>query len=186
MHPKEHHTGCSVNYEDRTDLEAPPEVVLLSTLARLERTLDESARMLVESVGETLPPPDDAARRALDELVVRDIRLKGAPPETETIVRFALASGYRYARTLLGPSGSAYRMNDLMQAVDRMYVYGLLDYLCPSKPGAFGSVIREAVRRSVRAHTAGDPNVFEEDAVLHWFYGAAVAVVEHSVTSVAD
>jgi hypothetical protein len=122
------------------------------------------------------PPPGARVRLALEELVKRDIEL-GAPEGAPEVARVALVRGYSYGRAVLGDTSSERPSRELLAETDRMYVYGLLDYLCPSDPETFGRMLGKSIAAIVPAdhlytHAIG------ESADLHWFIGLAIAVVD--------
>jgi hypothetical protein len=170
-----------VNYEDRTDLSPPDEVVSRETLERLGRSLSNSRRLLEEARLPERQPVPKPIEGAIDTLVKRDAGLTGAPPEAARVSRAALLCGYRYARLCLGTTASL-APSRLLDAVDRMYVYDLVDFLCPSDPPAFSELVGSHVRDCAVPQGAEERYALEESAYLHWSLGVALAAAESSLT----
>ena len=170
-----------MNYEDRTDLSPPDEVVPRETLERLGRSLSDSRRLLEETRFPEQQPVPKPIEGAIDTLVKRDAGLAGAPPEAPRVSRAALLCGYRYARLCLGATTSQ-APSRLLDAVDRMYVYDLVDFLCPSDPRGFSELVVNRVRDCAVPQAAEERYALEESAYLHWSFGVALAAAESSLT----
>ena len=64
----------------------------------------------------------------------------------------------------------------MLTIVDQIYVYGLADHICPADPQAFGELVSCYVRDAIVPRDAEAGYALEESGVLHWFFGAALAV----------
>jgi hypothetical protein len=166
-----------VNYEDRTDLVDPGELIPSSTLKRLARAPSDAVRVLAETESEDalrLTGPDAAA---IDELVRRDAQLDGAA-KAPCVSRLALTSGYRYGKGVLGAETSEEPVALLVDTVDRIFAYALIDYACPPDPVDLIGAVRESMRQRAVRVCGVEPWAFEEHAFLHWSLGLALAVVD--------
>jgi hypothetical protein len=145
------------------------------TLQRLGRHLSDVSRLFAESDPARPPPISVPIDEAIKEIVMREAGLAGAPAEAATVARRALLSGYRYARMLLGTTTAESGSSQPLNAVDQMYVYGLVDYLCPSDPEGFGDLVGGYVRHRLVPRSASERYALEESAYLHWFFGVGLA-----------
>jgi len=165
-----------VNYEDRTDLEPSDEVVPRAVLVRLGRSLSSASQALEQTVGEASVPLRAPVQLALEGLVKREIEL-GAPEGAPEVARVALVRCYSYGRAVLGETSTEKPSRELLAEIDRMYVYGLSKYLCPSDPETFGRMLGRSIAAIV---PADHPHRYaiEESAALHWYLGLAMAVAD--------
>jgi len=162
-----------MNYEDRTDLLAPADLVSTEVLSRLRLNTDAAERLMAEATAEGSVVVSPAAREAISNRVRRDTDAgSGAPAEAEAVEQDAMLCGYRFGRLALGPSSSSTISAEILcDGAERMYVYDLLLFDAPVP-----------VRSILERHDVADQAAFEEAAGWAWAFGLGIAVIESDVT----
>ena len=163
-----------VNYEDRTDLLLPEQVVSALTLARLgEENEDEDLmRRAAQDASTSVSPP---AREAMQTRVDQDCAAdQGASPKASAVEFDAMLWGYRFGRLRLSPSiESSSSPEVLRERAERVDLYGLLRLLPTTPIGP--DVSRELLRRN---DAVEDEFALEEAVAWAWAFGFGVAVIE--------
>lgn len=91
----------AVNYEDRTDLLPPDQVVSSSLLLKLQRTA-EASRLMTLSLDDPSPSVSSAAYEVILLRVVEDTAPgSGAPAQARAVEEDAMLCGYRFGRLAL-------------------------------------------------------------------------------------
>jgi hypothetical protein len=163
-----------VNYEDRTDLLAPEQVVSYAVLAKLRELSPERAAQLMAAACDLASVAiSEAAQDAMVVTVEEDTApARGAPSNAGMVEMDAMQSGYRFGALTFGlKTDSGRSVRDLRERADAMYVY---DLVIADEQGEPGDAIASVLDR----HGAETDYALEEAAGWAWYFGLAVAVVE--------
>lgn len=164
----------AVNYEDRTDLLPPDQVVSVSVLSKLRLT-PEAARFMTLSLDDHSPVMvTSAAYEAIRQRVVEDTAPgSGAPAQARAAEEYAMLCGYRFGQLALGPLARrlAISPEEIRRRTDSMYLYSLFvwDSSTPDR--------RVPVDAILSRHGA-EIYALEEAVTWAWAFGLGVALVE--------
>ena len=164
-----------MNYEDRTDLLAPAEVVSGAVLAKLRELSPERAvRLMAAACDVASAIVTQGAHAAMLQTVEEDTApARGAPPTARLVEMDAMLCGYRFRALTLGSTTDARRRSarDLRERAEAMYVYDLVIADGQAHPG-------EAIASVLARHGAETDYALEEAAGWAWYFGLAVALVQ--------
>lgn len=168
-----------MNYEDRTDLEAPDSLVGPRTLAAMASAWAGAKDQLAEAFAPSAKPVDESIEALLTEVIRPHVELQGAPPQALPLGLAAARAGYRLGNSMLrgrveggGRQGDTGRLADV---VHRMHVYGL--YYGTSFED-FGQALQSQLATLITNAGAPQRGDFEEVANLCFSLGLATAVVQ--------
>ena len=164
-----------MNYEDRTDLLPPEQVVSGSLLAKL-RLIPGAARLLTLSLDTQERSVSSAAYEAIVLRAAEDTAPdSGAPAEARAAEEDAMLCGYRFGRLALGSLHRRRRLvspEEIRRRADSMYLYGLFvwDVSTPDD--------RVPVDAILSRHSSGQLHALEEAVTWAWAFGLGVSLVE--------
>jgi hypothetical protein len=163
-----------MNYEDRTDLLPPEQVVSGPLLARL-RLIPDAAWLMAHSLEMQKRSVSSAAYEAILLRAAEDTAPgSGAPAVARAAEEDAMFCGYRFGRLALGspPRRRPVSPEEIKGRADSMYLYGLFVWDAPTSRG------RVPVDVILSRHEAGQLHALEEAVTWAWSFGLGVALVE--------
>lgn len=164
----------AVNYEDRTDLLPPDQVVSGSLLLKLRRTAG-AARLMALSLNDPSPSVSSAAYKVIHQRVVEDTAPgSGAPAEAAAVEEDAMLCGYRFGRLALGRPGRRrpIQVEALRRRTESMDLYALFSWDASANDGPV------PVDAILGRHGAEHVYALEEAVSWAWAFGLGVALVE--------
>ena len=163
-----------MNYEDRTDLLPPEQVVSASLLTRLRRIPDAARLMRLsfdrQGQGVTPAASEAIAQRAADDTGPGS----GAPAGAQAAEEDAMTCGYRFGRAALGspPHPRPVPPPEIRRRTDSMYLYGLFVWDMSTLDS------RVPVQDILSRHDPEQSYALEEAVLWAWASGLGVALVE--------
>jgi hypothetical protein len=164
----------AVNYEDRTDLLPPEQVVSGSLLAKLGR-IPDVAQLMVLCLDMQKRSVSPAAYEAIVLRAAQDTAPdSGAPAGARAAEEDAMVCGYGFGRLALGCAPGRHPVSpaEILRRADSMYLYGLFvwDVSAPSD--------RVPVDAILSRHGSEQLHALEEAVTWAWAFGLGVALVE--------
>ena len=163
-----------MNYEDRTDLLPPEQVISAPLLARL-RLIPDAARLMRLSLDRQERGVSSAAYEAIVLRATEDSGPhSGAPAGAWAAEEDAMVCGYRFGRLALGspPRRRPVSPLEIRSRADSMYLYGLFVWDTST------SNSRVPVHAILNRHDPEQPYALEEAVMWAWAFGLGVALVE--------
>ncbi len=163
-----------VNYEDRTDL-LPPEQVVSAVLLSKLRLIPDVAQVMALSLDTQERSVSSAAYEAIVMRAVQDTAPgSGAPGGARAAEEDAMLCGYRFGRIALGPLPRRRPVSpvEIQRRADSMYLYGLFAWDA-SAPDS-----RVPVDAILSRHGLRELHALEEAVIWAWAFGLGVALVE--------
>jgi hypothetical protein len=164
-----------VNYEDRTDLLPPSEVISAALLSQLRRTPDAVALISVAAADPASTAVTPAAHEAIVRRAYEDTGPgSGAPERARAIEEDAMLCGYRFGRLAVRPTPGSWRPTaaQLRERADSMYLYDL--FLEDSPTLGRGAPVADILGR----HEGDHDSALDEAVCWAWFFGLGVALIE--------
>ena len=171
-----------MNYEDRTDLLPPEQVVSAPLLATL-RLIPDVARLITLCLDRLERSVSSAAYEAIVLRAAEDTAPGSvAPAGARVAEEDAMLCGYRFGRLALGslPRRRPVSREEIRRHADSMYLYGLFvwDASAPD-----GQVPVDAI---LSRHESGQLHALEEAVAWAWAFGLGVALVEADLDAAGE
>jgi hypothetical protein len=164
----------TVNYEDRTDLLPPEQVISAGLLSKLRQDPDAAGSVSRAAADPTSAAVSPSAGEAIVQRVAEDTAPdRGAPEQARAIEEDAMLCGYRFGRLVVGPppQGRVLAPVELRRRTDSMYLYDLFISEAPTPD-------LEAPVTAILARHDEHGSAFDEAIAWAWSFGLGLALVE--------